>query len=101
MLLTKSQERRIKEVIRLVHERRLADSLAQVEEALRAWHEGLTPIFSVDDAIHQHMMRSKRYFALYANTPANSPAAVGILDEAVDLGIISREEYTKLVTLRH
>ena len=101
MLLTKSQERRIIEVIRLVHEHRLAASLAQVEEALRAWHEGLTPIFSVDDAIRQHTMRSKRYFALYANTPASSPAAVGILDEAVELGIISKEEYERLIAVQH
>ncbi len=88
------------EVIRQVHERRLAESLASVEEALRQWREGGLPVFKIDDAIHQHMMRSKRYFALYANTPATSPAAVGILKEAMDLGLLSEDEYRELALRR-
>ena len=100
MLLSKSQERRIAEVIRLVHERRLAESLAQVEEAIRAWREGERSIFEIDKAIHQHSMRAKRYFAVYANTAASSPEAVGILDEALDLGLITKEEYAKLLVLK-
>lgn len=100
MLLSKSQEKRIAEVIRQVHERRLAESLAPVEEAIRSWREGAVPIFQIDHAIHQHAMRSKRYFALYANTAASSPAAVGILTEAVDLGLLSENEYRRLTTVR-
>lgn len=100
MLLSKSQERRITEMIHQVHERRLADSLAPVEEAIRRWREGEAPIFQIDHAIHQHLMRSKRYFALYANTPASSPQAVGILEEAVDLGLLSRDEYRQLISVR-
>ena len=96
MPLTKSQERRIQEVIRKVHERRLAESLAPMEEAIRLWREGLATVFQIDGAIHQHTLRSKRYFALYANTPATSPVAVGILQEAVDLGMITEEEYRRL-----
>ncbi len=87
-------------MIHQVHERRLADSLAPVEEAIRRWREGEAPIFQIDAAIHQHLMRSKRYFALYANTPASSPQAVGILEEAVDLGLLSRHEYRQLISIR-
>ena len=100
MLLTKSQERRIMDVIRQVHERRLAESLAPLEEAIRRWREGGASVFQIDDAIHQHTMRSKRYFALYANTPATSPQAVGILKEALDLGMISQDEYQQLTTVQ-
>ncbi len=100
MLLTKSQERRISGVIRQVHERRLAESLASVEEAIRQWREGALPILKIDNAIHQHTMRSKRYFALYANTPASSPEAVGVLQEAVDLGLLSEGEFRELTSVR-
>lgn len=88
------------EVIRQVHERRLGESLASVEEALRQWREGVLPVFKIDDTIHQHMMRSKRYFALYANTPATSPEAVGILNEAMDLGLLPEQEYHELTSPR-
>ena len=101
MLLSKSQERRIGEVIRLVHERRLAESLAPVEEAILAWREGARSIFEIDNAIHQHSMRAKRYFAVYANTAASSPEALGILEEALDLSIINKEEHQHLTTIKH
>ncbi len=100
MLLSKSQERRIQEIIRKVHERRLADSLATVEEAIRRWREDEAPIFQIDDAVNQHALRSKRYFALYANTAATSPSAAGILQEALDLGLISPDEHRQLSTIQ-
>ncbi len=96
MILTKGQEKRIQEIIRKVHEYRLAESLAPVEEAIRSWREGTLPIFQIDNAIHQHTMRAKRYFAVYANTPASSPDAVGILDEAKDLRLITDQEFKQL-----
>ena len=100
MLLSKSQERRIAEVIRLVHERRLAESLAPVEEAILSWREGARSIFEIDKAIHQHSMRAKRYFAVYANTAASSPEAVGVLEEALDLSIINKEEHKHLTGIK-
>jgi hypothetical protein len=100
MLLSKSQERRIKEVIRAVHEKRLAESLAEVEQALADWREGRLPVLRVDDVIHQHAMRAKRYYAHYANTSARAPEAVGILEEAVTLGIISSEEQQRLLAVK-
>ena len=100
MILTKSQERRIREVIRAVHEKRLAESLEQVEEALRRWREGSTPVFAVDDAILKHNERSRKFFIHYANTPASAPEALGVLDEALALGMINAEEYRVLTTLK-
>ena len=96
MTLTKAQEKRIQDLIRQVHEHRLAESLAPVEEAIRSWREGNLPIFQIDNTIHQHTMRAKRYFAVYANTPARSADAIGILDEAKDLRLITEEEYKQL-----
>jgi endo-alpha-1,4-polygalactosaminidase (GH114 family) len=96
MQLTRSQEKRIRAVLSRVHERRLAESLARVEEALRAWHAGEGTVFAVDDAIHQHQMRSRRYWHLYANTAVTSPEVGFILDEALQLGLISSEQHRAL-----
>ena len=100
MILTKSQERRIREVIRALHERHLAESLAQVEETLRQWRDGSIKVFEVDAAILKHTERARKYFIHYANTPANAPEVLGILDEAEALGVISKDEYHTLTTLK-
>jgi len=100
MHIPKSQENRIRSVIVKVHERRLADSLAPVEEAIRRWRAGEGSIFDIENAIHQHQMRSKRYWNLYANTAAASPQAVYILDEAMDLGLITPEQYQEMTRVR-
>jgi hypothetical protein len=100
MILTKAQERRIREVIRAVHEKRLGDSLAQIEEAIREWREGAVSAFAVDDAIRKHTEQARKFFIHYANTAASAPEAVGILDEAVILGVIGKEEYAQLTTLK-
>ncbi len=82
-----------------VHEHKLAESLAPVEEAIRRWRAGEAPIFAIDDAIHQHQMRSKRYWHLYANTAATSPEARYILEEALALKVISPQEHKELMNL--
>jgi hypothetical protein len=96
MTLSKSQEKRIRAVLSCVYERRLAESLAPVEEAIRKWHAAEGSIFAVDDAIHQHQMRSRRYWHLYANTAVTSPEAGFILDEALQFGLISPDEHREL-----
>ncbi len=96
MPLTKSQETRIRKIIRRVHERHLADSLAPVEEALQKWRAGEGAIFAIDDAIHQHQMRSRRYWHLYANASATSPEVGFILDEALQFGLLSADEHRDL-----
>src|ERR1022692_4014021 len=93
---TKAQEKRIQEIIRRVHERRQADSLAQVEQAILDWREGSLPILKVDDVIRLHIQRATRYFSRYANTPASALDATPILDEAIDLGLIGDAEYNEL-----
>ena len=100
MALPKSLERRIRAVIAQVHERRLAESLAPVEEAIRRWREGEGTVFAVDDAIHQHQMRSKRYWNLYPHTAAASPQVLYILDEALEMGLISAEQHRELGRIR-
>jgi phage terminase Nu1 subunit (DNA packaging protein) len=82
-----------------VHERKLAESLEPVERAIRDWREGRGPIVATDDAIHQHQMRSRRYWHLYANTAASSPEAGYILDEALELKLISPAEHKELTAL--
>lgn len=96
MGLPRSVEIRIRNAMTRVHERKLAESLAPVEEAIRRWRAGKAPIFAIDDAIHQHQMRSRRYWHLYANTAATSPEAGYILDEALQLGLISSEQHRAL-----
>jgi hypothetical protein len=96
MPLTRSQEKRIRAVLSRVYEHHLAESLARVEEALRAWHAGEGTVFAVDDAIHQHQMRSRRYWHLYANTAVTSPEVGFILDEALQFGMISPDEHREL-----
>jgi hypothetical protein len=100
MIITKAQERRIREVIRLVHERRLAESIALVEEAIRFWKAGEASVFEIDEAIRKHSDRARHHFIRYANTPAIAPEAVGILDEALALGMIDQEEYRRLTTFK-
>jgi len=94
--LSKSQERRIRAVLSRVHERHLAESLAPVEEAIRQWHAAEGGIFAIDDAIHQHQMRSRRYWHLYANAAVTSPEVGFILDEALQFGMISPDEHREL-----
>ncbi len=96
VVLTKSQEKRIQELIRQVHEKRLGDSLAQVEQAILDWREGALPIMKVDDVIRQHAQRAARYFSRYANTAARDREAMGVLDEAKDLGLLSEDQYRDL-----
>jgi hypothetical protein len=96
MDLPKSVEVRIRKVMTRVHERKLAESLEPVERAIREWREGRGPIFAIDDAIHQHQMRSRRYWHLYANTAVTSPEVAYILDEALQLTIISPGEHEDL-----
>ena len=96
MGLSKSAEAKIRAVMARVHEHKLAESLAPVEEAIRRWRAGEAAIFAIDDAIHQHQMRSKRYWHLYANTAAGSPEAGYILDEALQLKLISPAEHREL-----
>ena len=100
MILTKSQERRIREVIRALHEKHLTESLAQVEETLKQWREGSIKVFEVDAAILKHTERARKYFIHYANTPASAPEAIGALDEALALGLITSHEYHELTTLK-
>lgn len=99
MGLPRSVETKIRKVITRVHEHRLAESLAPVEGAIRRWREGQAPIFAIDDAIHQHQMRSKRYWHLYANTAASSPEAGYILKEALELKLISPAEHQEVAAL--
>src|ERR1039458_6217506 len=102
--LTKSQEKRIQELIRQVHEKRLGESLAKVEQAILDWREGALPIMKVDDVIRQHSQRAARYFSRYANVAARDLEAMGVLDEAKTLGLIddrSEEHTSELQSLRH
>lgn len=94
--MTRSQENRIRAVMSRVHEHHLAGSLAPVEEGIRKWRAGEGSIFAIDAAIHQHQMRSRRYWHLYANTAAASPEAGYILDEALRFGLISPAEHGDL-----
>jgi len=96
MTLSRSQEKRIRAVLSRVYEHHLAESLAPVEEAIRKWHAAEGSIFAIDDAIHQHQMRSRRYWHLYANTAVTSPEVGFILDEALQFGLIPSEEHLAL-----
>ncbi len=96
MALTKSQANRIRSLIARVHERRLAESLAPVEEALGGWRAGEATAFEVDEQIRQHTMRSRRFYLLYANAAVDSPETGFILDEALQLGLISPHEHRQL-----
>ena len=100
MALPKTLELRIHAVIGRVHERRLAESLSRVEEAIRLWRAGQGTVFQVDDAIHQHQMRSKRLWGLYANTAATSPEVLYIMDEARELGLITPREHREYTGFR-
>lgn len=100
MILSKAHERRIREAIRAVHEKRLGESLAQVEEAIKQWREGAIAVFAVDAAILKHTERARKFFIHYANTAASAPEAIGVLDEAMHLGVITREQYADLTTLK-
>ena len=94
--LTKSQEKHIQELIRQVHEKRLTESLAQVEQAILDWREGALPIMKVDDVIRQHTQRAARYFSRYANVAARDLEAMGVLDEAKAFGLIDDNQYRDL-----
>ena len=86
-------------VIAQVHERRLADSIAPVEDAIQSWRAGESSVFAVEEAIYQHQMRSKRYWNLYAHAGAASPQVPYILNEALELGLISREQHQELTRM--
>jgi len=98
-MLTRSQQNRIRNVIRKVHEWKLAESLAPVERAIQDWRAGQRPVFDIDDEIHQHQMRAKRYWGLYANTAASSHEIAYILKEAFDLGLIDEKEHNELLAI--
>ena len=100
MALHRSLELRIRAVIGRVHEQRLAESLAPVEEAIQRWHAGQGAVFQVDDAVRQQQIRSRRYWALYANAAATSPEVVYIMDEALKLGFISPKQHREFTGFR-
>lgn len=100
MILSKAHERRIRAAIRAVHEKRLAESLSEVEEALKQWRDGSIAVFEVDAAILKHTERARKFFIHYANTAASAPEAIGVLDEAMALGLLTREQYAELTTLK-
>ena len=93
MPLPRSIELKIRAVIVRVHERRMAESLAQVEQAIARWRDGSSTVFDVDDVIRQHQNRAKHFWNLYANSAATSPEVHYILDEALKLGLISQTEH--------
>ncbi len=98
-MLPKKTEFRLREVVRRVHEHRLGESLQKVEEALAAWRAGKATPFDVDEAIHQHQLRSRKMFMLYANAPVTSPEMESILREARDLKLITDKELGELLTI--
>ncbi|GEM_PF-7004714 len=97
--LTKGQETRIQELIRQVHEKRVGDSLALVEQALADWRAGALATLKVDDAMRKHLQLSTRYFARYANTAARDMEAISIVEEAKDLGFLNDEEFRGLTRI--
>ena len=99
MDIPRSVENKLRAVMKKVHAARLAESLAPVEEAIRKWRDGTGEIFVIDDVIHQHQMRSKRYWHLYANTRVTSPEMGYILDEALELKIVSPKDHEELKAL--
>ena len=98
-MLPKKTELRLREVVKRVHEHRVGESLAKVEEAIAGWRAGKTSPFAVDEAIHQHQLRSRKMYMLYANAPVTSPEMESILREARDLKVITDKELGELLTI--
>lgn len=98
-MLPKKTELRLRDVVRRVHEHRLGDSLQKVEAAIAAWHAGNSSPFDVEEAIHQHQLRARKMYLLYANTPVTSPEMESILREARDLKLITDKELGELLTI--
>ncbi len=99
MTIPRSVETRLRKVIQQVHERKLAESLKPVEEAIARWHAGEGSVFDIDEAMDQHRMRSRRFWHLYANTAVTSPEVGFILDEALKLGLLGADQHKELVGL--
>lgn len=85
---------RIQAVVTALLEHRVAASLEDVEQALAAWRAGETGPLEAHGALLKHAARCERLVDRVTRASAQRPA--GILRDALDAGLIEREEFVAL-----
>ena len=85
---------RIQAVVTALLEDRVAASLAEVERAIAAWRAGEQGALDAHGALLKHAARCERIVDRVTRASAQRPAA--ILRDALDAGLIEREEFGEL-----
>lgn len=86
---------RLQELVASLIEKRIAQSLSEVQSAMSRWQSGSLSALGAHGAILRHAARCDRTVERVTAAAADRPE--GLLRDAVDAGILDAEEFTKLV----
>lgn len=85
---------RLREILADLLKRRLAESLEQVEKALATWRGGDMSVFEAHGEVLRHVGRAEMVAEQISRPDVDAP---GLLRQAFDSEIVSREEFVKMV----
>jgi len=85
---------RLEELVSQLVARRIEDSLHKVEEALAAWRRGEKELYEVHAAVLRHGARTSALSARVARAGIEGP--LHLLRDALEAGLLDREEFTQL-----
>lgn len=85
---------RLREILADLLKQRLAESLDKVDKALATWREGEMSVFEAHGEVLRHVGRAEMVAEQISRPEVDAP---GLLRQAFDSGILSREEFVALV----
>ena len=89
-----AQSDRLREILAELLKRRLAESLAQVEQALSSWRGDEMSVFEAHGEVLRHVGRAEMVAEQISRPQVDAP---GLLRQAFDSEILSRDEFVELV----
>jgi stringent starvation protein B len=90
-----TRAQRLREIFTALLERRLSESLAQVESALSAWKRGEVGVFEAHAELLKHAARAERLIERLLQD--GDSAAASLLRDAFDASLVEREEFVQLM----
>jgi stringent starvation protein B len=90
----RADEKRLQEIFTALVQRRIGDSLAQVEQALAAWRAGERTVLAAHAEVLRHAARTNVLSNRVARAGLEGPAR--LLRDALDAGLLTDEEFFDL-----
>jgi stringent starvation protein B len=88
------EERRVTELVAALVERRLAESLARVEEAIRSWRQGEQSLEDAHGEALRHSARAQVLTERVGRATRNGP--VELLRDALAAGLLDEKEFSEI-----